>query len=118
MVIARVAPCRRPVEVKDGIVRWQELWKLGPPRIASELVVRQGINACLEFLRDALLKQFSGGGIPTTPGDALTMELDVHRVFGQAADRFFHRFVEAAHQSDEFVDHVMEAALARPRVYR
>lgn len=118
MVVASVALCRRPVEVKDGIVQWQDLCRLEPPRVAAELVVRQALRACEDSLRDELLKQFSSGDVPTSPGDALTLELAVHRVFGQAADRFVHRFVEAAHQSGEFVDHVVEAALARPKVYR
>jgi hypothetical protein len=104
--------------VKNGIVQWRDLCRLAPPRVASELVVRQAMRACEEFLREELIKRFIDGSVPADPCEALTLELAVHRVCGQAADRFVHRFVEAAHQSGAFVDHVMGAALSRPSVYR
>lgn len=118
MVVASVAPCRNPVQVKDGIVQWQDLCRLTPPRIAADLVVRQAIRACEEFLREELLERFGDGHVPADPCETLSLELDVHRVCGQAADQFVHRFIEAAHQSGAFVDHVMCAALSRPSVYR
>ena len=118
MVVVKIAPVRKPVETKNGVVPWLSVAELRPPEIPAELVVRQAIRASEEFLREQLIKGFAGGEVPTSPGEGLRTELDVHRVFAQAADRFCHRLVEAAHQSDEFVDYAVGAALARPNAKR
>lgn len=119
VAMTSVAPYRRPVEMRDGVVpSWEELAKHQPPCMQAELVTRQAMQAAEVFLREQLVKQFGGGGVPVSPEKGLELEVEVHSVFAQAADRFCHRFVEAAHQSEEFIEFSVDPVLAKPKAER
>jgi len=118
VTIARVTPSRRPVQMKNGIIRWDEFARLEAPKIPAEFVVRQGIREAEMFIAAEIAKVFADGALPTSPGESLQVELAIHRVFAQAADHVHHRVVEGAHQGDEFVEYALSDALARPDVYQ
>lgn len=118
---ARIAPARPAVQFKDGKIPWltaDELAELGPPKVSAELVVRQGMRDAEKFIKEEIEKLFSADELPASPGDGLRVELAIHRIFAQAADRVHHRVVEAVHQSEAFVQYSLEEALSRPHVRR
>jgi hypothetical protein len=118
---ARISPGRLPVQFKNGEFPWltgEQLAELGPPKVSAELVVRQGMREAAGFLGEEIKKLFAAGELPANPGDGLQVELAIHRVFAQAADRLHHRIIEAVHQSEAFVQFSLEDALSRPQVRR
>lgn len=118
---ARIPPVRAAVQLKDGKIPWltaDQLAELGPPKVSAELVARQGMRDAEQFLREEVKKLFSAGELPASPGDSLRVELAIHRIFAQAADRVHHRMIEALHQSEAFVQYALEDALSRPHVRR
>lgn len=117
MVVASVAPCREPVHVAGEVVRWHELAALVVPQLPAQLVVRQALQLCEQFLKERVIQEFGDQPLPTDARAALERELAVHKVFALAADHFVHAQVEAAHRSDRFVDYVVGAAVAVDRVY-
>lgn len=121
MVAVSVAPRRRDFQMEDlndPLKVRAILAEIEPPDIAADLVLRQAIQAAVEFLRDGLLNLVAARKVPTGPEQGLDLELDVQRICGQAGDRFCHRYVEAAHQSEQFVEVAMKPVVAKPKAER
>ena len=118
VAVARVTPVHRPVQMKNGIIRWDDFAQLEPPRIAAGFVLRQGHREAERFLAEEIGKLSTGLELPRSPGESLELELAIQRVFAQAADRAFHRVVEAVNESDGLVEYSLADALSRPQVSR
>jgi hypothetical protein len=121
MVAVSVAPRKPRFQLEDvndpDKVRLM-LAEAEPPTIPAELVIRQATQAAVEYFQKELVKLFASGKVPTSPEEALRLELEVQRICAQAGDRCCHRFVEAAHQNEDFKEFALSPVLAKPKVER
>ena len=85
--------------------------------VPSQVAVRRGIKVAMAALEEKLRTPFENRALPYDVVAALGMELEVQRLFAQAADLFFHQIVLAVHQNERFVDQVMAASLSARNLY-